>query len=242
MIGPVKRLALAATGSHQYHALSNKHKQEKQPAKRRGFDAMKFRFLTRGAMLLLAVSLFNTHSWAQESAEADVEQSADNPTVVINTSLGSITLELYADKAPVSVENFIAYANEGFYEGTVFHRVISHFMIQGGGMTEDLKPKATRDPIVNEANNGLSNARGTIAMARTSDPDSGTSQFFINVQDNGTLDYNPTSPGYAVFGHVTDGMDVVDEIRFVETTSFPPYHDVPVTPVVIESVEVVTGE
>jgi len=239
---PVSRLLLAATGAHQYHALFIPHEQEYLPAKCRGFVAMKFRSVNTSALLLLAFTMMSTQAWAQDDAEEAASGTIENPTVVITTSLGEITLELYAEEAPASVENFISYANEGFYEGTVFHRVISHFMIQGGGMTEDLKPKATREPVVNEANNGISNTRGTVAMARTSDPDSATSQFFINVQDNGSLDYNPTSAGYTVFGRVTEGMEVVDDIRFVETTSYPPYHDVPVTPVIIESVEVVTAE
>jgi cyclophilin family peptidyl-prolyl cis-trans isomerase len=204
---------------------------------------MKHRLTALSTSLLITLALIATPIWAQDEAGAEATaEASENPNVVIHTSLGDITLELFADKAPVSVENFVSYANEGFYDGTIFHRVISHFMIQGGGMTPDLKSKPTGDPIANEASNGLSNDRGTIAMARTSDPDSATSQFFINVQDNTSLDYNPTSAGYAVFGKVTGGMDVVDNIRFVETTSFPPYHDVPAEPVIIESVEVVADE
>ena len=187
----------------------------------------------------ILVSVAPVHAQDDAAPESGM---ADNPSVIIHTSMGDITLELYADKAPVTVENFLNYTNEGFYEGTVFHRVISHFMIQGGGMTADLTSKPTAEPIVNEASNGISNARGTIAMARTVDPDSATSQFFINVQDNPNLDHGPTSAGYTVFGHVTEGMEVVDDIRFVETTSFPPYSDVPVEPVIIESVEVVAAE
>lgn len=180
---------------------------------------------------------------AQDAESAgEAPEVTTNPSVVIHTSMGDITLELFAKEAPVSVENFLAYARDGYYDGTIFHRVISHFMIQGGGLTADLKTKPTREPIVNESSNGLSNARGTIAMARTSVPDSATSQFFINVQDNPGLDYKPTAPGYAVFGKVTAGMDVVDEIRFVETGSMPPYHDVPVEAVVIESVEILSAE
>lgn len=171
--------------------------------------------------------------------------TSSNPQVVIHTSLGDIGLELYADKAPVSVENFIRYANSGFYDGTIFHRVISHFMIQGGGLTADLKDKPTSEPIVNEALNGLSNKRGTIAMARTGNPHSATSQFFINVQDNGNLDYTDQSSsqgwGYAVFGKVTSGMDVVDKIRFVETKTVQPYSDVPVEPITINSVDVLSS-
>ena len=170
--------------------------------------------------------------------------AADNPTALIRTSMGDIKLELYAEKAPVSVENFINYANSGFYDGTIFHRVISHFMIQGGGFTPDMKKKTPGEPIANEAGNGLSNLRGTVAMARTSDPHSATAQFFINTQDNRNLDYtseaNSRTWGYAVFGKVTEGMDVVENIRFVETTSTPPFNDVPSVPVVIESIKIIS--
>ena len=186
---------------------------------------------------LLAGLLFCTSLSAQENA------AAPNPTAILHTSAGDITLELYADRAPISVENFIHYANGGFYDGTIFHRVISHFMIQGGGFTADMQQKPTDEPILNEASNGLSNTRGTIAMARTGHPHSATSQFFINVQDNQNLNYTGDSSsrawGYAVFGTVTAGMDVVDAIRLVETTTIPPYADVPKTPVLIERVEIV---
>lgn len=176
---------------------------------------------------------------------AMAQQVTGNPQVTLHTNHGEIRLELYPQDAPKTVENFLQYASDGFYDGTVFHRVISHFMIQGGGMTsvEDesgvrIVPKPTRDPIVNEANNGLKNTRGTIAMARTNDVNSATSQFFINVEVNGSLDHtgelDSRAWGYAVFGSVIDGMDVVDDIRFVETGP----QDVPVEPVVIESVEV----
>ena len=165
-----------------------------------------------------------------------------NPTAVLHTSQGDIQLELFAEQAPKSVENFLGYARSGFYDGTIFHRVISHFMIQGGGFTPDMEKKPTGEPIVNEATNGLSNKRGTIAMARTNHPHSATAQFFINVQDNINLDHtgesNSRAWGYAVFGRVTEGMDVVDKIRFVQTTRTGPYSDVPVEPVVIERVSV----
>ncbi len=165
-------------------------------------------------------------------------QDSEKPRVVITTTKGAFTLELYPAQAPGTVENFLQYANEGFYEGTTFHRVISHFMIQGGGLTEDLVTKETRKAIQNEANNGLKNLRGTVAMARTGEPHSATSQFFINVEANPELDHRDTSNsrnwGYTVFGHVVDGMDVVDSIRFVQTGP----GDVPVVPVVITSVEV----
>ncbi len=179
------------------------------------------------ALLALLVS----PAWAQDEAST-------NPQVTIHTSKGDIQLELYADKAPVTVENFLQYVRDGFYEGTIFHRVISHFMIQGGGFTADMQQKATRDPIRNEAENGLKNLRGTIAMARTTDPNSATAQFFINVELNPNLDHTSTANsrewGYAVFGHVTEGMDVVDDIRFVRTAP----NDRPLEPVVIESVEI----
>jgi len=167
----------------------------------------------------------------------------ENPRATIRTSMGDIGLELFADKAPLTVENFIRYADSGFYSGTIFHRVISHFMIQGGGLTADLQQKPVGEPIVNEANNGLSNTRGTIAMARTAFPHSATSQFFINVQDNPGLDYTGEKSsrawGYAVFGKVISGMDVVDAIRLVETAAVPPHADVPKSPVIIEAVEIV---
>ena len=173
---------------------------------------------------------------------ASDSRAQDNPLVVMETSLGNITLELFQDRAPVSVENFLQYANDGFYDGTVFHRVIQQFMIQGGGMTSDLQQKPTRDPIRNEATNGVSNERGTIAMARTNVVDSATSQFFINTVNNArSLDNTGTdarSYGYAVFGHVTAGMDVVDRIAAVPTRSQGPHQNVPVEPVVITGVTV----
>ncbi len=171
--------------------------------------------------------------------------AADNPIALIHTSMGDIKLELDAEKAPISVENFINYAQSGFYDGTIFHRVISHFMIQGGGFTPDMEKKTTGEPINNEAGNGLSNLRGTVAMARTNDPHSATAQFFINTQDNLNLDHaggtNSRNWGYAVFAKVIEGMDVVDDIRFVETASSPPFSDVPKVPVVIESIKIISG-
>ena len=159
--------------------------------------------------------------------------------VLVVTSMGPIELELYPEKAPATVANFVEYANDGFYDGTIFHRVISSFMIQGGGFTPDMQKKTTGEPIANEANNGLSNKRGTIAMARLPQPHSATAQFFINVQNNMNLDYQGQSNwGYAVFGKVTNGMDVVDDIRFVKTKSVKPMSDVPVEPVIIEKVTI----
>ena len=168
-----------------------------------------------------------------------------NPSAVIRTSMGELQLQLYADKAPVSVENFVNYAKSGYYDGTIFHRVIGNFMIQGGGFTPDMQKKTTGEPIQNEAANGLKNKRGTIAMARTNNPHSATSQFFINVNDNTDLDYTGEGSsrewGYTVFGRVTSGMSVVDSIRFVPTGRVQGFSDVPKEPVVIESVEISDG-
>jgi len=164
--------------------------------------------------------------------------------VIIRTTYGDITLELDADKAPATVENFLAYAREGFYDGTIFHRVIDNFMIQGGGMDADMRQKKTKAPIQNEADNGLKNDFGTIAMARTNDPHSATAQFFINVRDNDFLNHsgkNPQGWGYAVFGRVTEGSEVLDKIRGVKTTSRGGHQDVPVDAVIIETVEVTEG-
>ncbi|MBI3384003.1 MAG: peptidyl-prolyl cis-trans isomerase [Aquabacterium sp.] len=157
--------------------------------------------------------------------------------VKIATSMGDIVLQLDAAKAPKSVDNFVQYVKAGHYNGTVFHRVIDGFMIQGGGMTPDMREKPTRAPIPLESRNGLSNVRGTVAMARTNVPDSATAQFFINVKDNAFLDAarSPDGNGYAVFGKVIQGMDVVDKIRKVETGQKGPYGDVPVQPVIIKT-------
>ena len=165
--------------------------------------------------------------------------------IKMNTNHGTITLELDADKAPATVENFMQYVTDGFFDGTIFHRVINGFMIQGGGMEPGMKQKETRDPIKNEADNGLTNDLGTIAMARTNDPDSATAQFFINVKDNGFLNHTSPTPqgwGYCVFGKVVDGMDVVEAIKGVATGSAGMHQDVPVEDVVIESVEVIDDE
>ena len=166
----------------------------------------------------------------------------DNPVVIIETSLGTITAELDRAKAPLSVENFLQYVADGHYNGTIFHRVIKDFMIQGGGFTADMQQKPVRAPIKNEATNELKNDHGTLAMARTNEVDSATSQFFINTgTNNGFLNNTGTTPaayGYAVFGKVTDGMDVLDEIEDVDTGTRGPYADVPNTPVEILSITV----
>ena len=162
--------------------------------------------------------------------------------ILMTTTVGSMTLELDADKAPKTVENFLSYVTNGHYDGTIFHRVIDNFMIQGGGFTTDMEQKSTQAPIDNEANNGLKNARGTIAMARTQDPHSATAQFFINISENDFLNHtgeNMQGWGYAVFGKVTKGEEVIDKIRGVPTGNQAGHQDVPLEPIIIESVTVV---
>ena len=161
-----------------------------------------------------------------------------NPKIVLDTSKGKIVLELYPDNAPETVKNFLAYVDAKFYDGMIFHRVIPNFMIQGGGFTADMKRKTTRAPIKNEADTGLKNMRGTIAMARTGDPHSATAQFFINSKNNDFLNYRSKTQqgwGYAAFGKVVDGLKIVDAISAVQTTTRGHYRDVPVEPVVINS-------
>lgn len=189
-----------------------------------------FRFAVLALALCLGITL----------ALPDAGNAAPAPKVKITTSLGDIVVELYPDKAPKTVSNFLYYVKSGFYNGTIFHRVINGFMIQGGGLTADMKEKPNkRKPIENEASNGLKNKAYTIAMARTNDPHSATSQFFINVADNAFLDYRSSTTagyGYAVFGKVIKGQDVVDRIRQVSTGNVGMYQDVPNTPVVIRSI------
>lgn len=166
---------------------------------------------------------------------------SQNTSVIMQTNMGELTIELDGDNAPISSENFLAYVNDGFFEGTIYHRVIPGFMIQGGGFAPDMKQKATRDQIKNEASNGLKNLRGTLAMARTQVVDSATAQFFINLTDNVFLDHKGQAPnayGYAVFGKVTAGMDIVDAIAKVATGNQGPHQDVPTEPVIIEKVTV----
>ncbi len=195
---------------------------------------MKYRFNSLNLRALLAAFLLAAGSFAPQA----FAQDAEKPRAVIRTSFGDITVELYPTQAPKTVENFLQYARDGFYEGTTFHRVISSFMIQGGGLDADYRALPTREPIPNEADNGLKNRRGTIAMARTNDPESATAQFFINVEANPPLDHTGKTDsrawGYTVFGHVVDGMDVVDKIRFVRTDA----RDAPLEPVMIEGVDV----
>lgn len=175
---------------------------------------------------------------------AQADDQIDNPRVLMKTTDGEITIELFADKSPITVENFLNYVDAGHYDGTVFHRVIPNFMIQGGGFTASLEEKETGDPIVNESINKLHNTRGTLAMARTSDPDSATAQFFINQRSNLRLDWAGGKDGYTVFGEVVDGMQVVDIIALSDTSSARAlttqgptvFQDVPVKPIVILSV------
>jgi cyclophilin family peptidyl-prolyl cis-trans isomerase len=172
----------------------------------------------------------------QQNEEKMNEPVKEDIYVVMTTSLGEVTIALDAQNAPVTVENFLSYVDDGYYSGTIFHRVIPNFMIQGGGFTPDGAQKQTKDPIVLESRNGLKNLTGTIAMARTNDPNSATSQFFINVIDNSFLDYNSGNPGYAVFGKVTAGMDVVNQIRQVPTGKFNGMGDWPTEVVSIKSI------
>ena len=183
-------------------------------------------------------------SASMSAVHAESAGSTENPQILMKTTDGDITIELYADKSPITVENFLRYADDGHYDGTVFHRVISNFMIQGGGFDAELKEKETRDPIVNESKNKLHNTRGTLAMARTSDPDSAAAQFFINQRSNLRLDWSGGKDGYTVFGEVIDGMQVVDIISLTDTgsaraqTTRGPtvFQDVPSQPIVILSV------
>jgi cyclophilin family peptidyl-prolyl cis-trans isomerase len=219
------------------------------------------------AILLVALSLLTVVSMTQEKGakkktnkiktESKKMENKGNDVIAIKTSMGTIKVELFNDKAPITVKNFLSYVDEKYYDNTVFHRVISNFMIQGGGFTasDPIKQKKTKAPITNESTNGLGNELGTIAMARTNDPNSATSQFFINVKDNSNLNRGGADPnGYAVFGKVIEGMDVVDKVREVKTGQAPAialsgtqevqttFQDVPLTKVVVESIRRVTPQ
>jgi peptidyl-prolyl cis-trans isomerase A (cyclophilin A) len=180
-----------------------------------------------------------TQSENEQTKPIQGETKGGNPMVIMSTSLGDIKMELYQDKAPITVQNFLSYVNDGFFDGTIFHRVIPNFMVQGGGFTQDMQQKPTKAPIKNEADNGLKNDVGTIAMARTGVVDSATSQFFINQADNDFLNHGSRDFGYAVFGKVVEGMDVVNKIAGVKTGRLGPFQDVPLEPVLINSVRVV---
>lgn len=189
--------------------------------------------------LVLIVGILSlTSRGFSATEEAKPMEKHKNPIVILKTSEGYIKLELYQDQAPATVSNFLRYVNDGSYNDTIFHRVIPGFMIQGGGFTVDFKQKPTGAPIKNEADNGLKNLKGTIAMARTSDPNSATSQFFINTADNAFLDFKNASPsgwGYAVFGKVISGMDVVEKIQKAKTGNYEAHRDVPINPIIIEN-------
>ncbi len=190
--------------------------------------------MRRMAAALISLFLLST-------GVAGADSRSDN-MVKFTTSLGEITIELYPDEAPISVQNFLDYVESGFFDGTIFHRVIPDFVVQGGGMLPGMQQKQTRDPIKNEADNGLKNLAGTLSMARTNAPDSATSQFFINLKNNEFLDHRNKTPsgwGYAVFGKVTEGMDIVDKMAAVKTTSFGPYGDVPAEDIVLIKAEVI---
>ncbi len=187
-------------------------------------------------LITLTLALFCASPVLAKDAPA---AAGKNPVVDIETSMGKITVELFAKDAPLSVKNFLDYVNSGHYAGTVFHRVIAGFMIQGGGLTAEMVPKPTAAPVKNEAANGLKNDRGTLSMARTGDPDSATSQFFINLVDNNNLNRpSPDGHGYAVFGKVVKGIEVVDKIGATKTGIKRGFRDAPETPVVINSVKV----
>jgi len=207
---------------------------------------MKTQILKNNRVLVLCIYAlaFVLMTWSFNSradisrAPAAAKKGDKAPVVVISTSMGDITVKLNAEKAPISTENFLKYVEKKHYDGTIFHRVIKDFMVQGGGFTPDMKEKSTLAPIKNEANNKLSNKRGTIAMARTSDVNSATAQFFINTVDNERLDYkSDANYGYAVFGEVTAGMDVVDKIRQVKTITKGEFDDVPAQTVTIKSIQ-----
>ncbi len=198
------------------------------------------RVLSLGCALILAPGLSSAQTTPLQSTQGT--SMSTNPHVKLHTNKGDMLIELDAEKAPKTVENFLSYVQEGFYNGTVFHRVINNFMIQGGGFEPGMKQKQTHAPVENEANNGLKNDRYTLAMARTSDPHSATAQFFINVADNEFLNFTaPTSNGwgYAVFGRVIEGTDIVDEIKKVKTGSKGFHQDVPVEDVILESATLV---
>ncbi|WOJ98441.1 peptidylprolyl isomerase [Congregibacter brevis] len=179
------------------------------------------------------LSVLASVSVAQSSSETPLP----NPQVTITTNVGVISVRLFRDKAPLAVENFLAYVDDGFYDGTIFHRVIPNFMIQGGGLTPDMVEKPVGEPVMNESKNRLHNVRGTLAMARTSDPDSATAQFFINQRTNLRLDWQPGAPGYTVFGEVIDGMSTVDYISTSPVQAIGPHGNVPIDAVIITKIE-----
>ncbi len=192
------------------------------------------RFILILGAMVISVALVST----VVPGPAASEEKSENPLVKVETNMGSFTIELYEEKAPITVKNFLNYVDKKFYDGTIFHRIIPTFVIQGGGFTKDMTKKATAAPITNEADNGLKNLEATLSMARTMDINSATCQFFINLKDNTALDHKGKGAreyGYAVFGKVIEGWDVVEKIKGVKTTTKGSYKDVPVKPVVIKS-------
>lgn len=189
-------------------------------------------------MTLKRITTFLVSCVALLTFPVQSQQASETPMVKMSTSLGELTIELYPDQAPETVDNFLQYVEADFYDGTIFHRVIPGFVLQGGGFTPSMERKTTREPIDNESDNGLENLRGTLSMARLPDPHSATSQFFVNLADNPHLDHQGGDQwGYAVFGKVVDGMTVIDEIAGVETTTKTGHRDVPTEPVVIEEAQ-----
>lgn len=190
-------------------------------------------------VFITLLTIFSGCDGGSDTKTVTEQKQGENTLVNISTNYGDIEVQLFDNEAPVTVENFLSYVKEDFYSGTVFHRVISGFMIQGGGFTTEMNQKETKEPIKNEAGNGLKNERGTLAMARTSDVNSATSQFFINLTDNEFLDHGVRDYGYAVFGKVTGGMDVVDKIASVETRTSGYMQNIPAEPVIINSISVI---
>lgn len=198
-------------------------------------------FILLTGMMSLASLCFSANIQDNDTMKKQ-EQTAKHPVVLFKTSMGDIKVELNPEKAPITVKNFLQYVNDGHFNHTIFHRVIDGFMIQGGGFTKDFQQKPSRAPIQIESDNGLKNTKGTVAMARTSDPNSASAQFFINVADNSFLDFkgkNPREYGYAVFGKVIEGMDVVDKIKKVKTGTKGPHENVPTDPVEILDAKVI---
>jgi peptidyl-prolyl cis-trans isomerase B (cyclophilin B) len=190
---------------------------------------------------IIALCLISGAAFADHHSESNTSTKSKNTMVTLKTNFGDIEIELNAEKAPKTVENFLQYVKEGHYNGVIFHRVINNFMIQGGGFDADMKEKKSRGPIPNEASNGLTNDKYTLAMARTSEPHSASAQFFINTKDNDFLNFSSETQngwGYAVFAKVVGGIDVVDKIEAVRTGQVGPYGDVPMEPVIIESVSI----
>ena len=192
--------------------------------------------LARCAAAVVCGSVLAAETSPEKSNEKKESKVTPNPVVIMETSEGTLEVELLRDKAPITVANFLTYVDDEFFDGTIFHRVIKNFMIQGGGFTPDMQQKTTGEPIKNEADNGLKNMRGTLAMARTREVNSATSQFFVNVVDNDFLNHGNRDFGYAVFARVVEGMEVVDKIAACKTGSKGMHRDVPVEPVVIKSI------